>query len=199
MSEGLTKRHPLSGKSGPFARWWTREHRFIEEFVLALVLALVLIGIAITNISPAQSHRYWLVMIVLFAIAGLLIGAVRAHHRNISILRVALDQVVHWGATLVAVLVVYSMLGAGRLTYEATGLVILLLLGLAMFLDGYYRVGWRFSLLGVLVIAMALGAAYLSAYIWPTLILGAVIWPLSIFVEIYLTHRKDRKQRHEKE
>jgi len=190
VSTDNTKEHP-----GPVARWWAHEHRVIEEITLASILALVLIGIAITNISPIESYRYWIAMIVLFATAGLIIGAVRARRDLKSIPRVMLDQIVHWGATLTVVVIVYMMLNAGRLNYEAAGLVVLLLLGLAMFLDGYYRVGWRFSLLGILVVLMALGAAYLTAFVWPILILGAVIWPLTIMAEIYLTHHKDKKER----
>jgi len=194
MNEALSKSDPAAEKPGPFTRWIRREHRFIEELVLAGVLALILIGIAITNISPTRSYRFWFAMVVLFATAGLVLGAVRAHRKHISIPKVALDQVVHWAATFVAVVAVYWMLNAGRLTFEAAGLVILLLLGFAMFLDGYYRVGWRFSLLGLILGLMSVGAAYLSAYIWPILILGAVIWPLSIGVEIYLTHLGDKRR-----
>jgi len=192
MNKTLMKLGSKAKVRGPFARWWGREHRFIEELVLAGVLVLVLTGIAITNISPARSYHFWFAMVVLFAAAGLVIGTVRAHHKHISISKVVLDQIVHWGATLVAVLAVYWMLNAGRLNYEAAGLIVVLLLGLAMFLDGYYRVGWRFSLLGFVLMLMSVGAAYLSAYIWPILFLGAVIWPLSIIIEVYLTHLKDK-------
>jgi VanZ family protein len=197
MSKAIAKRNTVEIPTGAIGRWWKREYRFIEELALLASMALIIIGIAITNISPATSYRYWLAVMGLFALAGLVLGGVRSRQNGHSIMHVAIDQLVHWGATFGAVLAVFIMLKAGRLTYEATGLVILLLLGLAMFLDGYYRVGWRFALLGVLVIALALAAAYLSAYIWPILITGAIIWPLSIMFEIYLTHRRDRKNRSE--
>jgi len=195
MSKTIAKRKTGEPPASTIGRWWRREYRFIEELLLFASVALIIAGIAITNISPATSYRYWLAVMGLFAVAGLVLGGMRSRQNGDSIMHVALDQLVHWGATLGAVLAVFSMLKAGRLTYEATGLVILLLLGLAMFLDGYYRVGWRFALLGVLVIALALAAAYLSAYLWPILIIGAIVWPLSIMFEIYLTHQKDKKDR----
>ena len=179
--------------AGLVVRWWRREERTLEELVLLAVLGLIIGGVAITNISPSSSYHYWLGVTVLFAFASLVIGGVRSRRKGFPVLHVALDQAVHWGATFGTVGAVFIMLRAGRLTYEATGLIILLLLGLAMFLDGYYQTGWRFSLLGVLMIVLALLAAWLSAYIWPILIIGAIAWPLSLMIEIYLTHRREQK------
>ncbi len=189
MSNTTKKHSAPAGMAMAIEHWWQRKHRLREELVLAGVLSLALLGIAITNISPASSYRYWLVIMGLFALAGMVLAGLRSHQKGLSVSHVALDQLVHWGATFGAVLAVFIMLGAGRLTYEATGLMILLLLGLAMFLDGYYRAGWRFSLLGILIVILALAAAWLSAYIWPILIAGAVIWPLSILAEIRLGHK----------
>lgn len=199
MNKAVTKQTPKSGEAGYFSSlftsWWQRKHRLVEEGILLAVLAIIVFGIGLTDVSPTKSYQYWRWMVLVFAIGGLVIGVIKSYHHKLNIWTIFKDQLVLWGTTLAGIYVVYLMLGAGRLTYESTGLVILLLLGLAMFLDGYYRVGWRFSVLGILVIFFDLVATYLSSYIWLVVMLGAALWPLSILVEIYLIHRQNQKNK----
>jgi hypothetical protein len=56
-------------------------------------------------------------------------------------------QILHGLGGLVAVLIIYSFYHSGRITPEATGLVVLLILALTTYLDGI-RLGWHFSFAG---------------------------------------------------
>ena len=132
--------------------------RLIEEIVLLIILILSLIGIGITDISPLESHRYWRVMIFLFAFASIALGWSREEYKGKIFRELVIRQLIHWGATLIAVSGIYFLLQAGRLNYESAGLVIEIILGLSLFLDGR-NLGWRYSLLGILVGITAVIAA----------------------------------------
>jgi hypothetical protein len=51
-----------------------KSKHFIEEVILFIVFALSLIGMGITDFSPLESHRYWVLMIIFLAIASLGLG-----------------------------------------------------------------------------------------------------------------------------
>jgi hypothetical protein len=143
-----------------------KKRRFIEEIVLFLVLALSLIGMGITDFSPLESHRYWTLMIILLAFASIGLAWSREEYQGNIFKILIIRQVIHWGATLITVSGVYLLLNTGRLNYESTGLIIELILGFSLFLDGR-NLGWRFSLLGILVGISAILAAYVEEYMGP--------------------------------
>jgi hypothetical protein len=51
-----------------------KNKRLIEEGILFIVFSLSLIGLGITDFSPLESHRYWVLMIILLAIASIGLG-----------------------------------------------------------------------------------------------------------------------------
>jgi len=85
---------------------------------------------------------------------------------------------------------VYLLLQTGRLNYESTGLIIELILGLSLFLDGH-NLGWRFCLLGTLVGITAIIAAYIEEYIWGILLISLCLSVMTYYWERY---RRNREQ-----
>jgi hypothetical protein len=142
-----------------------KNKHLIEEIVLFIILILSLIGIAITDISPLESHRYWSLLIFLFAFASIALGWSGEGYSGKTFKELIVRQSIHWGATLIAVSGIYILLHTGRLNYESTGLVIEIILGLSLFLDGR-NLGWRYSLVGILVGITAIIAAYVEEFIW---------------------------------
>ena len=120
-------------------------------------------------------------MTLVLALSGMLIGGARAKRIGRPVGEYLVVQCVHWGATGAAVGGVFLLLQSGRLNYENTGLVLLLLLGLSTFLDGF-RVSWRFSLIGVLMFVAAIVAGFIEQYLWVLLIVSigvavaAILW-----------------------
>ncbi len=153
----------MQGKLGGLVSTFSKRQTLVEDIILLVLLALCLLGMAITNFSPARSYRYWLTMTAVFWVGGMVIvWSKKPEHR---LRAVFLVQTVHWLATAVAVIGVFVLLNTGRLNYETTGLVLLLVLGLAVFLDGY-RIGWRLSLLGVMLGISSILAALIEQYMW---------------------------------
>ncbi len=163
----------------------------VEKIALAVAFILSILGVGITDYAPLQSHRYWGVMTLVLALSGLAIGWSRAHCLGLPILKTLGKQLIHWTATGVAVAGIFLLLNAGRLNYESTGLVLLVVLGLATFLDGY-RLNWHFSLVGLLIFISAITAAYIEEYLWILLIIV-----IGIIVTIFFRERHKRSGYHQ--
>jgi len=181
---------------GGAAFYATHAHRlgFFEEIILVLAFLLSLIGIGLTNYSPTNSIRFWMAMTLFMAVAAITIGLVKfVEHKKEIRVDMIITQLTHWGATLLAVLGVFLLLKAGRLNYDNTGLVLLLVIGLSTFLDGY-RISWRFSLIGILVGGTAILAAFVEQFIWPVILLALILLTVAI---IWERHR--HRQAHNKD
>ncbi len=46
----------------------------IDKVIFIALIIFTLVGVAITNISPAEAHVYWLVMNLVFAIGAIITG-----------------------------------------------------------------------------------------------------------------------------
>ncbi len=167
--------------------WYTKHKNFhIEAISLVLALVLSILGIGVTDYSPAQSYHYWSAMILILSVAGITIGWVRADQLSRPMGEILVTQIVHWVATAIAVMGVLLLLKSGRLTFEGTGLVLLILLGLATFLDGC-RVSWYFASIGGLMFITAIAAAYIEQYLWVLLVAG-----LGIAIVVFFWERHKR-------
>lgn len=143
----------------------------VEGASLTAAFILSILGIGITDYSPLQSYRYWVAMTFFLALTGLALGWSKAHRLGRPATETLITQLVHWAVTGVAVAGIFLLLEAGRLTYESAGLVLLIVLGLATFLDGY-RINWRFSLVGLLIFVSSIAAAYIEEYLWVLLFIA---------------------------
>jgi cation transport ATPase len=144
--------------------------RGIELAALLIAFILSVIGIGITDFRPMMSYRYWGAMTLILALIGIVMGWARQQRSGQPAREMLMTQLVHWGATFATVAGIYMLLGSGRLNYENTGLVVLLTLALATFLDGY-RVSWSFGALGGMMFVTAMLGAYIEQYIWVVLIM----------------------------
>lgn len=167
----------------------------MEGIALVVALTLALLGIGITDYSPLQSYRYWVAMMLILAVAGMAIGWSRAHRLGLPVTKAVGGQLIHWIATWVAVGGMFLLLKAGRLNYESAGLVLLVVLGLATFLDGY-RINWYFSLVGLLIFVSGIVAAYVEEYLWVLLIISMGI---AFVVLLWERHARDRRRQKTKE
>ncbi|MEK0084923.1 hypothetical protein [Benzoatithermus flavus] len=123
-------------------------------YVFMLVWSVV--GLFFTRLDPRYSVLYWEATTIVFALIAIARVLVRGGARRHVL---ALKQLAHWGAFLVAMLLLHTRQVTSVLTDDALGLVLLLLLALATFLDGLY-VDWRFCVVGAL---LAIGVVVLAA------------------------------------
>jgi len=100
-----------------------RPHQFlgIYEIVIIVLIALSIIGIGITDFSPADSYKYWVAMVPIFCGACLILEWSRVRGRGFKWTTLLRTQLLHWVGLLVAVRLVFEMLHKGRLDNENTG------------------------------------------------------------------------------
>ena len=153
----------------------------IEEGILIFLLLLSLIGIGITHFSPADGYWYWIIMIFVFAIFAIAIGWLQSKQKDISFNKLLFEQAFHWGSCMLVVGAMFTLLHSDHLTSHNTGLIILLILSLATFLDGQ-RVGWRFSLVGLFLGISSIIVSHFNHFMWLEIVLvilivyGTIMW-----------------------
>ncbi|MFI3185507.1 MAG: hypothetical protein QX198_05950 [Methylococcaceae bacterium] len=164
----------------------TEKRRFqIEEAILVLLLLLSLVGIGITDFSPADGYGYWIIMVLLFGLFAMIIGWQQSKHRSEDFRIILREQSMHWGASLLVVGGAFLILQSGRIAEAEAGLIILLILSLSTILDGL-RVGWRFSLVGLFLGVAAVIGAYTPHFLWVELGIAILIVAATISWELYL-------------
>lgn len=153
----------------------------IEEAILVLLLILSLVGIFITDFSPADGYGYWIMMVFVFALLAIIIGWVQSKHRSDDFKLILREQSLHWLTTLLVVGGMSLLQESGR----TAGLVIMLMLSQATVLDGL-RVGWHFSLVGLFLGSSAVIAVYTEHFFWIELAMAILIVAATILWEIWL-------------
>ena len=146
----------------------------LYEIILIMLILLAIIGIGITDFSPAESHRYWFAMVPVFAGACLILEWSRARGKGQKWTTILRTQVLLWLGLLLAARLAYLLLHTGRLDNENTGLIILLLLALTTFFAGIH-LGWRLFIVGIFLGLALIGATYLEEFVWIFLFIAIVV------------------------
>ena len=150
----------------------------VEEIAFIALLLLAIGGMAITDYSARSGLSYWLVVIPLFGAVSVFIGWRRARAGGKNVGAVLLSQLLHWGALVLAVYLIYLLEGTGRLNRDDAGLVALLSLSLTTVLAGIHF-DWRLGVLGVLLAIGTAGAALVEEFFWilliPAVLAGVVV------------------------
>ena len=164
-----------------------------EEHVFFAVTILSLIGVGITDYAPTQSWVYWFAMIAVFATLAVVLEKLQFSRKEVPLSKLITVQLIHWGGTLLAVLISFSFVKTGRMTYDGDGLLILLILSLSTFLDGLH-VGWRFYLAGLLLGLTTIFAAYFEEFMWISVAIAITSVVFAVYLEKYLIARMNIAQ-----
>ena len=172
-----------------------RLHRFlgIYEIVIIVLIGLSILGIGITDFSPADSYKYWVAMVPIFCGACLILEWSRVRGKGFKWTTILKTQLLHWAGLLVAVRLVFEMLHKGRLDNENTGLVILLLLALSIFIAGIH-LGWRLFIVGIFLGLALIGATYLEEFVWMFLIIVLVVVAIFLLLKRYAGPKMGKKE-----
>ncbi len=164
----------------------TGSHHFINEITLFVLLGLSMAGVAITNISPARSHLFWLAMVPVFFLASLVTEWQHVRAGRYPWKNVLWNHTLQWLALLAAVQLVFVIQQFGRLNNETTGLMLLLIFALSTFVAGI-RMGWLFRVVGLFLGASLLVLAYIERYLW---VLALVAILLLVIHHYLIRYRK---------
>jgi hypothetical protein len=164
----------LSPKPRHFGFW-------LREVPFALVLALIVIGVAYSSFSRQPIITYWEVLAPVMGIVCIAAGWHSAKDRAAQ-LRLVWTQALHW---LAFIFVMNMMLVSSvQRSFNAgtTALAIFLLLALGTFTAGVHVLSWQICLLGLI---MALGVPALAwienSALLMTLVVAALLGIIAIF------------------
>jgi hypothetical protein len=159
--------------------YFSKQLATTDKIIFCVLILFTLFGVALTNMSPADAHKYWLVMNFVFALGAIFTGWQKAADKAEKT-RLVTSQLFHWGTTLVAVAIVYAFFHSGQIQNETISLMILLILAFSAFLDGIH-VGWHFSVIGILLAISAVIISYIDEYIWIIATIAILIVSISYY------------------
>jgi len=134
----------------------------VEEIVLVLLVLLSGAGVIVNDYgNPATAFRMWLWMTPVFGVISTWAAWSRAQRRGQPVGAIVPTQIVHWLGVVGAVLLIYVLQIYGRMTSEAAGSAVLVVLALATFLAGVYT-DWRLAVLGLILGGTVIGFAYVE-------------------------------------
>ena len=126
---------------------------WLRELPYAVILVLVIFGIAFTSYSKHSIVGYWEVLAPVICAACIASGWPHASSKDAR-LRLVWTQVLHWLAFFAAMSLVQLTSVQQIMNANATGLAILMLLALGTFTAGVHILAWQICLVGIV---MALG------------------------------------------
>ena len=162
--------------------------RKLAPYIVMIVVATI--AVAWTDLRPQTGHLVWRGVAVLYA--AIAIWRVWAHDR-LHRWRATGVQLLHWLVFLLAMFIIEVPIVFDALNDISRGILLLLLLALATFLDGLY-VDWRFCLVGALLGIGVVAVAFFNQAATAIIIAGLVALGV-----LYAFHHLRRRFRPEAE
>lgn len=162
-----------------------KEPSWLAELPYIAMLLLTLGGVGYSAMTRRPLLYYWEFVALFNCCACIYEGWGRARDRNAR-WRLVWTQLLHWGAFLVVMALVFLPSVQAVADADSTSLIILLLLALGTFIAGVHTVSWRVGLNGI-VLALCVpvvawidqSALFLSLgglFVLMLAALGAVVW-----------------------
>ena len=143
----------------------------LETIIGVLMLAVSFGAIASSDVSPAGTHFYWSILVVVFGLICFAADRTYTSHR-LTDPRSALAIFLHWLGVFIAIQLVYFFVASGRMDNAETGLSCGLILALGTFIAGAHG-NWRLLVGGAALGAATTTVAYVEEYVW--LLAGIVL------------------------
>jgi hypothetical protein len=118
----------------------------LDELPYVAIIVLALVGISWTSISGASTTSYWVILTPVFALICIVTGW--RHTLSGERASMVVTQILQWAAVLVAMYLIAVSGGRAVLNTNATGLMLLTLLALGLFVSGLNLRAWKLCLTG---------------------------------------------------
>ena len=148
--------------------------RLVSSYTIVatiVMIALALLGAAITVADATWASRYWLLLVPIYG----LISIVTAWRRHGASSNAFGRQILHWICVAVAIAIDFAYLQAsGQQTSTGTGLSSLLILALGCLLAGIHM-DWLFALVGLLLLVTVFVVAVAQEYTMLIFAVGLIV------------------------
>lgn len=158
-------------------------HFWLHEAPYLVILVLTLCGVAYTTMTRTPIVYFW-EFVALFSCAASIFEGWRRILDRAGRWRLVWTQVLHWGAFLGAMNLVFLPSVQAVANADSTSLIVLLLLALGTFVAGVHAASWRMGLNGVVMGVTVPVVAFLdqSALLLALGALGAIVIVAAVLV-----------------
>ena len=140
-------------------------------YVVLYAISIWLVGL--TNSDEARAAEYWQLFIPLVGLVSTLGGWRYAGLGGVPKALYLFKQVLHWGALLIVINLLFMDSMLQFLNAEDHGFVVIYLLGLAAILSGIY-LDWKMAVFGAFLVASAIGLGYIEDNLMMMLTISSV-------------------------
>ena len=160
---------------------------FVRELPYMILLALAVIGIVSTSVSPDASVSYWKVLAPVFAIVCIYSQWSRVPAGGGAKTRLIIVQLLHWGAFLLTILILFLPDVQKMLNSLVSAQIVLYLLALSTFLAGLYNTSWQLVAVGVLMAVAVPAIALLQQTVLSVMVIAAA---LAVVIGAFFVYRR---------
>ena len=121
-----------------------------REWPYLLMLVLALFGVAYTSFFRTPMTKYWFALVPFIGVICIVTRWPDAHDRD-QRFRLIWTQVLHWGAVLLAMHLVFVADVGHMMNADASALAALTVLALGTFTAGIHVTSWRICLVGLVL------------------------------------------------
>ena len=150
----------------------------IEDLPYAAIIVLGLIGVSWTSLSGTPTATYWVYLTPVIGLICIIAGW--RHARSGERIAMVVIQVLQWAAVLVAMYLITVTNARQSLEANATGLMLLTLLALGVFVSGLNVRAWKLCLTGGFLALAVPVAAWVEQAALLLLLVGAALIGLLI-------------------
>jgi hypothetical protein len=145
-----------------------------REWPYLLVLVLALFGVAYTSFSQTPMTIYWIVLAPFIGVICVITRWRDVEGRE-QRLRLVWTQVLHWGAVLLAMHLMFVADVSRMMNADASALAALTVLALGTFTAGVHIAAWRICLVGIILAVGVPAIAWLEQSALLLLLAGVVL------------------------
>jgi hypothetical protein len=137
-------------KPAPNAWRFNARAFLVREWPYLLVLILALFGVAYTSFAKTPITTYWVLLAPFIGVICVVTRWQDAENRE-QRLRLIWTQVLHWGAVLLAMHLMFVADVGRMMNADASALAALTVLALGTFTAGVHVTAWRICLVGIVL------------------------------------------------
>ena len=144
-----------------------------DDLPYLAIIVLGLIGTSWTSLSRSSASTYWVIMTPIFAAICIYCGW--RHTESAARVGMAVTQILQWVAFLIAMDLVTATVAHGVLNANATGLMLLTLLALGVFVSGLHLRSWKLCVTGAFLAISVPVAAWVQRAALLLLLIGLAV------------------------
>jgi hypothetical protein len=151
------------------------------------MVVLALLGVGLSTAQSETARTYWICLVPVFALLSIITAWGHAVQKGESHRPMVIRQLLHWTGVAGAIALDFYVGQTGEESRLAVGYNALLLLAVGCYLAGVYF-EWRFIVVGLLLTATLFIVVKAEQYWWLVFVLGSLVVALLVGAR-WLTHR----------